>query len=58
MKKENKGRYLRKVEECFDDLIISLQRQKGYKHITWIKVIIIYYQSSELHERFLIIMVG
>jgi len=28
MEKENKGGYLRKVEECFDDLIISLQRQK------------------------------
>jgi len=38
MEKENKGRYLKKVEECFDDLILSLQRQKWNKHITWIKV--------------------
>lgn len=38
MEKEKKGGYWRKVEECFDDLIISLQRQKGNKHITWLKV--------------------
>lgn len=29
MEKENNGGYLRKVEECFDDVIISIQEQIG-----------------------------
>jgi len=29
MEKENNGGYWRKVEECFDDLIMSLEGQEG-----------------------------
>jgi len=59
MEKENNGCYLRKVEECFDDLIITLKGQKGNKNYHNMKKTKNYvFQSSESHKTYSVIIGG